>query len=292
MAALSYYLLYPIILLVSISPFWILYRISDCFYLLIYYVIGYRKSVVVSNLKNAFPEKSDEEIAKITKQYYKYLCDLMLESIKTITWNEKAVKSRVKMMHAEMLDELHSQGKSLVVVMGHLGNWEWAGPCFSLHCKHQLFVVYRPLSNPYFEKMFCRSRTKFNTQIIPKKNTLRAMIANKKTVSAFALIADQAPSPIKSAIWMDFLNQDTPVYNGPEKIAKMLDYTVVYMNVKRVKRGYYEVHPTVLFDQPKETQENEITFAFNKKLEADIKEQPRAWLWSHKRWKHKRKSVV
>ncbi|UZR97694.1 lysophospholipid acyltransferase family protein [Chondrinema litorale] len=292
MTALSYYLLYPIILLVSYSPFWCLYRVSDFFYLLIYYVIGYRKKVVVSNLKNSFPERSDEEIEKISKQYYKYLCDLMLESIKTVTWNEKAVKSRVKMKHVEMLDELHSQGKSLVVVMGHLGNWEWAGPCFSLHCKHQLFVVYRPLSNPYFEKMFCRSRTKFNTQIIPKKNTLRTMIANKKTISATALIADQAPSPIKSAIWMDFLNQDTPVYNGPEKIAKMLDYTVVYMNVKRVKRGYYEVYPTVLFDQPKEAAENEITFAFNKILEDDIKDIPSTWLWSHKRWKHKRPTTV
>ncbi len=290
MQALSYFLLYPFIYLISYSPFWVLYRISDAFYILIYYAIGYRKSVVLTNLKNSFPENSEQEIKQISKRYYRYLCDLILETLKTITWRQEDVRSRVTMRNPEMIDAIFEQKKSILIVMGHLGNWEWAGPCFSLNCKHQLFVVYNPLSNPYFEKMFSGSRTKFNTKIIPRNNTLRSMVANRKVISATALIADQAPSPINTAVWMDFLNQDTPVFNGPEKLAKKLDYPVVYMHVKRVKRGYYEVCPKILFEAPKATADIEITTALNKILEEGIREQPETWLWSHRRWKHQRPS--
>ncbi|MTI40174.1 lysophospholipid acyltransferase family protein [Fulvivirga lutimaris] len=288
MSALLYYLLLPLIYLVSWSPFWLLYAISSGVYGLMFHVIGYRKKVVKENLRNAFPDKTETEISAITKKYYKYLCDLIFETLKTVTWNERDVHKRVKMHDVELMDKLYEQGRSIVIVMGHLGNWEWAGPGFSLNYKHQLYVVYQPLSNKYFERIFSGSRTKFNTKIVPRKDTLRSMISNKKTISATALIADQAPTPVKTAVWMDFLNQDTPVFNGPEKIAKMLDYAVVYMDVQRVKRGYYEVVPTLLFDEPKESDENEITTAFNKKLEEGIKERPETWLWSHRRWKHKR----
>jgi KDO2-lipid IV(A) lauroyltransferase len=246
---------------------------------------------VLENLTNAFPEKSPQEIKKICKEFYGYLCDLILETVKTFTWNEQDVRSRVKITNVEMLDAMYENKQNFIILMGHLGNWEWAGPCFSLNCKHQLSVVYLPLTNPHFEKVLKNSRTKFNTQIIPRDNTLRAMIANKRTIGATALIADQAPTPIKSAIWMQFLNQDTAVFNGPEKIAKMLDYPVVYMDVQRIKRGYYEVHPTLLFEHPKETSQDEITFAFNRLLEEGIKKRPETWLWSHKRWKHKRPQI-
>ncbi len=291
MQALAFYILYPLILLVSLSPFWLLYKISDGLYVIVYRLVGYRKSVVVTNLRNAFPERSEAEISVLTKKFYRYLCDLVMESLKTITWDEQQVRSRVTMKNVEMLDALHEQGKSIVIVMGHLGNWEWAGPGFSLNCKHQLYVVYRPLINPYFEKVFSRSRTKFSTQIVAKSNTLRSMVSNRKTISATALIADQAPHPINSAVWIDFLNQDTPVFIGPEKIAKKLNYPVVYMQVERVKRGYYEVHPTLLSEFPKETADLEITLAFNKILEEGIHKYPETWLWSHKRWKHKRSTA-
>ena len=270
MQAVSFFLLYPLILLISYSPFWLLYKISDGFFILVYYVFGYRKSVVLTNLKNAFPDRSDKEIKEISQNFYRYLCDLIVESLKTITWNEQQVQSRVTMHGVEMLNELYDRGKSIVIVMGHLGNWEWAGPGFSLNCKHQLYVVYFPLTNPYFEKIFSRARTKFSTKIVPKSNTLRSMVANRKIISATALIADQAPNPIHSALWIEFLNQETAVFAGPEKIAKKLDYPVVYMQVERVKRGYYEVHPTVLAEYPKETSDTEITQKFNKILEAGI----------------------
>lgn len=292
MQALIYYLLYPFIFLISSSPFWLLYGLSNIVYVIIYYGVGYRKKVVLENLKKSYPDKTDEEINKICKDSYKYLCDLMVETLKTTRWNEADVRKHTKMNNVELLNKFYEEGKSVILVMGHLGNWEWAGPCFSLSCKHQLNVIYQPLSNVYFEKMLVASRTKFNTNITTRKNVLRNMIATKKELTAIALIADQAPTPVRTALWMDFMNQETAVFNGPEKISKTFNYPVVYMHINRMRRGFYEVTPTLLFEDPKSTEDTEITRIFNKKLEEDILKQPATWLWSHKRWKHKKKDHV
>ena len=288
-SAIIYYLSLPLIYLVSFSPDWILYKISDFLYWILHSLIGYRKKVVRENLSNSFPEKTKKELLKIETNYYKYLCDIILESIKTITMSDRYVRKHLTFHDSEMINSFYNENQSFLAVMGHFGNWEMAGPCFSLHNKHQLNVVYKPLSNIYFEKLFAKTRTKFNTEIIPMDKTLRAMAANKKRLTATALIADQTPSDIKTGLWIDFLKQDTIVCTGPEKIAKMFNYPVVYMHIDRVKRGFYEITPTVLFDKPKETEENEITIAFNKKLEEEIIKKPETWLWSHKRWKHKKK---
>ena len=287
MQALIYYISYPLLFLIFNSPFWLLYILSDTLYFFLYHVFGYRKKVVYSNLKASFPEKNDSEIESIAKKSYHHLCDLIVESLKTVGWSEKDARKHTKLNNIELLDRLHKEGRSFLIVTGHYGNWEWAGPAFSLNCNHQLFVIYQPLSNPYFEKLFCMARTKFNTKIVPRKDTLKSIISNRNIISAPALIADQAPVPVKHALWMNFLNQPTAVFNGPEKIAKKMDFPVVYMTVEKIKRGYYEVTPTLLFEHPKETAEHEITIAFNKKLEESILQHPESWLWSHKRWKHK-----
>lgn len=288
MNGVIYYISLPFIYLLSWSPAWLLYGISDVLFFVLYRLVGYRKKVVHDNLKNSFPEKSEQELLKIQKEFYQYLCDLILETLKTITMSQKYVHRHVKFMNKELIEGLYDRGKSIFIVMGHYGNWELAGPCFSLNLRHQLNVVYKPLSNPYFERLFAKTRTKFNTQIIPMKNTLRAVASNKKTLSATALIADQTPSDWKTGFWLNFLNQETLVFTGPEKMAKMFDYPVVYIKVDRVKRGHYEIKPTLLFDGPKETDEEQITRVFNKTLEEDIKRQPETWLWSHRRWKHKK----
>jgi KDO2-lipid IV(A) lauroyltransferase len=288
MQAITFYLAYPFIYLISLSPFRLLYWFSDGLFYVLYYLVGYRKKTVIKNLKNSFPEKSPKEIKKIVKEYYRYLSDLILESVKTLSITEKEVRKHTKMLNVGLLDQYYEEGKSVILVMGHFGNWELAGPCFSLNCRHTLSVVYRPLINPYFEKIFAKSRTKFETEIIPVNNTLRGMIGNKKRVTATAFIADQAPANMNGALWMDFLNQDTPVFNGPEKISKMLGYPVIYVNIIRVKRGLYEIIPTLLSENPKSTEENEITIKSNRFLESEINKQPEIWLWSHKRWKRQR----
>lgn len=288
MQALSYYLLYPVIYLCAHSPFRVLYGLSDVLYLIVYHLVGYRKRVVFENLRNAFPEKSDPEIRAIAKGYYRYLCDLVLETLKTITWTEKQVKERVKLKDRELLDRLYAENKSVLLVMGHYGNWEWAGPSFSLTCAHQLVVVYHPLTHAYFERLLSRARTRFSTQIIPRKQVLRDMIARKDLRTATAFIADQSPNPVSKAHWMEFLHQDTPVNTGPGQIACKLGLPVVFIDIRRVGRGYYEIHTSLLAQQPGKSNVIPIIEAFNRKLEACIRHQPETWLWSHRRWKHKR----
>jgi Kdo2-lipid IVA lauroyltransferase/acyltransferase len=203
--------------------------------------------------------------------------------------SEASTRKRCTFHNQPWLDQLHAEGRSIMIVMGHHGNWEWAGPAFTLSTKHQLVVVYRPLSHPYFEKMMVRARTRFGTQITPVEKTLRDMIANQNKITATAFIADQV-SMLKSTQWMKFLNQETAIYTGYERLAQKFNYPVVYMRVERTKRGYYEVTPELLFINPKDTAENEIAETFMKTLEQDIIKDPVPWLWSHRRWKHVRKN--
>jgi KDO2-lipid IV(A) lauroyltransferase len=197
------------------------------------------------------------------------------------------VNERCKFNKPSWLDQLYRDKQSFIIVMGHFGNWEWAGPSFTLNTNHQLVVIYRPLSDPYFEKMMTRMRTRFGTRITPVNQTLRDMVANRNQVTATAFIADQSATPV-NAYWTTFLNQDTPVFTGPEKLAVKFGYPVVYVTLKRVRRGYYEVLPELLVAKPKETRENEISEAFMQRLQQEIQEEPVIWLWSHRRWKHKR----
>jgi len=257
---------------------------------LLYYVIGYRKKVVMENLRNSFPDKSEKEIKRICKDFYHYLCDLFLETFKTLTISKTTMLKHFYFAPGaqEVFDKLANEKKSVVLVMGHLGNWEWAGNTFSLLCKHQLYVIYHPLSNKYFNKLIYDMRTRFGTGLIAMRETFREMVVKRNEVSATAFIADQTPSP-EGAYWTTFLNQDTPVFTGTERIAKKMEYPIVYACIKRVKRGYYQIEAEVLCMNPKETKDGEISEMHTRRLEKDIIAQPEVWLWSHRRWKHKRK---
>ena len=286
MQALVFYITYPFVYFVSILPFGALYRLSDvlCYGLRL---SGYRKKVILKNLQNSFPEKTKEEIKVICKAYYRYLCDLILETLRTLRMSEAESKQRCAFQTPVWLAKLQEEKKSFIIVMGHYGNWEWAGPSFTLNTGFQLVVIYRPLSNIHFEKMMCSMRTRFGTRITPVNLTLRDMVANRKDLTATAFIADQTATK-DHAHWMTFLNQDTAVFTGPEKLAIKFNYPVVYMNVQRPKRGYYEVLPELLIENPSLAKENEITEKFMTRLEKEILQDPIPWLWSHRRWKHKR----
>jgi len=290
MQAFLYYVSYPFIYLIACAPFWLLYIFSDILYY-IFTTIGYRKKVVLENLKNSFPEKNEKEINQLYKAYYHYLCDLTLETLKTLRMTKKEASERCVFHKQAWLDKLHAENKSILIVMGHHGNWEWAGPSFTLNNPYQLVVIYKPLSNKYFERLMSYMRTKFGTRITPVQNTLRDMVAHRNQVTATAFIADQTATP-EHAYWTKFLNQDTPVFTGPEKLAKKFNYPVVYMQVRRTKRGYYEVTPELLFLTPKDTAETEISEVFTRRLEKEILLQPYTWLWSHRRWKYKRPQIT
>lgn len=289
MQALIFYLVYPVIYLVALLPFWALYKVAD-FLFFVVWTFGYRKQVVFTNLRNSFPEKSEQEITTIAKSYYHFLADLTLETLKTLRMTKEEYNERSVFKKPLWLSELEREKKNFVIVMGHFGNWEWGGPSFSLNANYKLVVPYMKLANPYFNKMIYRMRTRFGSEIVPVDKIMRYMVDTKDELVATAFIADQA-AWAHTAYWTQFLNQQTPVFMGPEKIAIKFNYPVVYMSVQRIKRGYYQVVPELLFTNSKETKPTEISEAFTNRLEKDILENPAIWLWSHKRWKVKQTEI-
>jgi KDO2-lipid IV(A) lauroyltransferase len=285
---IMFYLLLPFIYLLSLLPFRALYAVSDFMFFWVYYVIKYRKAVVETNLRNAFPYKSENEIQAISRAYFHFLCDVTLETFKTLTISKKQALKHCRFHNTDLFDRLHKEKRSIIIVLGHFGNWEWAGSSMSLDSDYQFYVIYHPLSDKKFDKLMYDMRSRFGTKLIPMKNTLREMIKNKAEINATAFIADQTPSNPGAAYWTKFMNQDTPVFEGTERIAKMLNSPVVYCSVKRIKRGYYEIYSEMLAETPGTTAPGEITELFTRRLEKEIHEQPETWLWSHRRWKHKR----
>ena len=288
MSAVTYYISLPLIYLISFLPFWWLYRLSDFLFIILYYVLGYRKSVVMLNLQNSFPEKSAHELKRIQYKFYQYFCDLILESLKTLTISASTAQKRVSFEGIEIFQEYFQQKQSTIIAMGHWGNWELAGARFAHEPIGQLFVIYHPLHNKHFNKLVYKMRTRLGNGLYPMNDVIRGMITNRAKVTHTAFIADQTP-PRERAHWMTFLNQDTPFFTGTGKIATKMNYPVVYLGVRRVKRGYYEMKAEKLVPNPAEVTDIEILESFGKRLEMDIQEMPETWLWTHRRWKHKRK---
>lgn len=264
--------------------------VSDGFYVLIFHIIGYRKKVVFENLKNAFPEKTETEINKIAKDFYHYFCDLLLETFKTLSISRKNMLRHCSIDQESLvlLNRLAAEEKSILLVLGHKGNWEWAGNTFSLTCPYPLFVIYHPLGNPYFDQLMIKMRTRFGTKLIPMQDTFKEMVRRRNELTATAFIADQTPQP-DNAHWMKFLNQDTPVFWGTERIATKLKRLVLFVSVQKLKRGYYKLvinESDIL--HPEDFTTGMLTEEHTKRLEDDILKQPETWLWTHRRWKHKR----
>lgn len=281
-----FYLLLPLLYFISMLPFRVLYWVSDGLYMLIYYGIGYRKSVVRQNLLNSFPEKSSEEIVAIEKKFYAYFCDVLVETIKLLTINEEQTRAHCFMRDNSLFCKAADQGKSVVLVLGHYGNWEFAALGMSLAWNHPIIVIYQPLSQESFENLIYRTRSKFGAVLVPKSKVFRHIIG-QKNITAYTFVADQTPLP-KVAYWTTFLNQDTPVFQGPEKIAKKLNIPVLYAVMHRTSRGVYEMVAETLVENPTLTDDGEITEAFTRRLEQDIRKNPAYWLWTHNRWKQKR----
>lgn len=278
------------IYLISLLPHFILYGISDFLYLIAYQLIGYRKKVVINNLKNSFPEKSEEEINRIAKAFYRNLTDIIVETLKEFTISEMQMKKRFKFVNPEVFDKHYDNGKSVMMLMGHYNNWEYAVST-SLWVKHDFYAVYGKIKNEVFKKYMVSTREKFGLTLFEMKQTYDVMLSHKQGDKLYMFMADQSPHRGKIKYWLEFLGQDTPVHIGAEKLSKMLDLAVVFIDIQRVKRGYYEVRAKTLFDNPKQTEEYEITKKYFKTLEEVIIKKPENWLWSHKRWKYSREDV-
>lgn len=287
-----HYAFLAVAFLIALLPFWLLYIKSDFLSFILFYVVKYRKKVVFENLRNAFPEKTEQEIYMIARKYYRNLGDIILEVIKLRLLSKEQLMNRVKVNNAELLDELYHKQKSAMLIMGHCGNWEWASPAITFHTRHKCFGMAKPLSDPFFEKYMMRLRTKFNPDsIIHFKRFFRMMVENRNNLSAYLMAGDQTPTKSEINYWTTFLNQETAIFLGAEKIAKALDLPIIYMDTQRTGRMRYEVTLSLITDKPKETAEFEITEKHVRLLENAIREHPDNWLWSHRRWKHKRADV-
>ncbi len=287
-ANLSYYAVLSVIWCISKLPFFILYRISDLMYFIVFYLIPYRKKVVFNNLRSAFPEKQEAEIRQIAKKFYRHLCDFMIESFKPFTLSSVELKRRFHFTNPELIEEFNKTGRDYALVSGHYGNWEW-NTILTQYAKRDALIIYRPLQNKIMDRLFVKIRSHYRgTRLTAMEHVFRSAMEyrNRKEPFLIYFIADQRP-PRNNKFWTTFLHQPTSFFNGTEKLSRKLDMAVIFMHIQKTKRGFYEVSFTRLFDSVKDLPENAVTLAFVDALEREINRQPEFWLWSHKRWKHK-----
>jgi KDO2-lipid IV(A) lauroyltransferase len=278
---------YILILPVSLLPYPLLYLISDIVYFVMYRIIGYRKEVVFTNLKNSFPDKSQKELKQIMSGFYKHLCDLIMESVKGFTISEKQLRKRLVIKNPEFSNYFADKGQSIIFVGGHYNNWEICAQAFAMYSNHKCIGIYKPLSNAFINDKIYTSRSKYGMNLVSMKQTKKSFEEGSEA-KAIVFGSDQNPANPKRAHWVQFLNQDTGVLFGVEKYAKEYDWPVVFVSISKVKRGHYEVEYSLITDKPNEEPHGKVTEDFTKRLEQDIINQPQYWLWSHKRWKHKR----
>lgn len=276
---------------ISLLPFTVLYLFSDLLYLILFYIIKYRRKVVLVNLKNAFPEKSIYELRQIEKKFYRYLADLIFETIKLITISEDEIRKRFVILNLEEITHNLDKGKSVIAISGHYGNWEMGPLASALAFKNKILVVYKPLTDQRFDHLINTIRSRFGTIMVPMKQTLRKIIEYKDQAHLLVLVGDQTPTREESNFFTSFLNQNTAVFLGVEKIAMKTNNPIVFFNIKRIKRGYYECLIKPLVNNPSVTKEYEITKAHTRELEKNIRFEPQYWLWSHKRWKFSPKNL-
>lgn len=279
-------ILFFFILLLGLIPFFLLYPLSRFISWILYRVVGYRKKVVVTNLSSAFPEMDKKELEKLVKNSYRNLSDILLEGIKGFTMTRKQIMQRHKVLNADLLDPFISAGKSFIAVPTHYGNWEWGALSAALYLKdYKVVAFYKPLNNPYADRFMSRNRSRTGTELASIYKTSSTFETFRHVPTLYIMAADQSPSNMKTAIWVDFLGIKTAFLHGPEKHAVTNDLPVFFVDIQRVKRGYYTLKFSLISDHPSDTEPGEITRRYAKKLEEVIRKKPENWLWTHKRWK-------
>jgi KDO2-lipid IV(A) lauroyltransferase len=288
MKSIPYYLLFGFTWLVSLVPYWILYRISDLLYLVIYYIAGYRKKTVFRNLHTTFPGMQEDEIIRLAKAFFRHFSDFLIEIIKCMSISKKNLEKRMKVSNPEVFSELAAKNRSIALVTGHYNNWEMMS-VLPGSMPHKCMIIYRPLNNKTANRISLYMRSRFGTVMVPMENVYREALKCRSENRLFSVwfLADQRP-PRNSKFWTKFLNHEAAFFEGVEKIAIKLNLAVVFMDIQKVKRGYYEARLEKLFESTAETRENEILLTCIKKIEEEIIQKPEFWLWSHKRFKHPR----
>lgn len=294
MSQILYYIVYAVLYLHALLPLKVLYIFADILYIPLYYIIRYRVKVVRNNLKNSFPDKNTKELRQIEKEFYHHFCDYFVETIKLLHITDSEIRERITFDNMDIVKDLMEDNKSCIMFLGHYANWEWV-PSITLEFTDGTLLgqIYRPLKNKAFDNIFLKLRSRFGSVSIPKNNTLRSMIEfkkeNKKVLIGF--MSDQTPSVSNIHYWTNFLNQETPVYTGVERIAKKTGFSVTYLDIIKTGRGKYKCYVKLITADPKNEPEFAITEKYIREMERTILRHPAYWLWTHKRWKHKRSDV-
>lgn len=279
-----YYLVFGLLYLLSLLPLRVLYLFSDAVYALLYYVIRYRKAVVLHNLALAFPQKTAAEKARIAKQFYKNFCDTFIETIKFISADTRFFQKRFTGNY-DAIENLYGTGRSVQVHLGHNFNWELANVVVPTYISYNVLAVYLPLKNKTFDRLFRYIRSKHRTHLVASTNFTKDFDPFRNTQYMIALLADQNPALPTNAYWISFFGRPTPFLRGPEKAARRNDLPVVFCHFTKKKRGYYEGHAELAALHVRDLPPGALTKRYAAYLERVMTAHPEMWLWSHRRWK-------
>jgi KDO2-lipid IV(A) lauroyltransferase len=279
-----YYLLLIVLYPFSLLPLRILYVLSDVIYVILYYITGYRKSVVLDNLQQAFPDKSGEELKDICRKFYRSFCDQWIETLKLLSISKAQLNRRMQ-GNWEVFDKLNTEGKNTYALVGHNFNWEWLNVVWPLNVPQQYACFYMPVSSEGFDKIMYRIRSRTGAWLVSMK-AKKGMQRLQDTRYILGLAADQNPSDIKHAAWLPFMHREAPFFKGPEKLAKRSGAAVVFTATRKIKRGHYRLHFELVTDNASTMPEGELTERYVKFMEQQLEAQPENWLWSHRRWKY------
>jgi KDO2-lipid IV(A) lauroyltransferase len=293
MQYLVYLLAYPLIWSISMLPFPLLYLFSDVVYFFVYRIIGYRKKTVRQNLALALPKLTDEERLIIEKKFYHHMCDMFLETIKTMNISKKEICKRFVFKNIDMYKEIEKQGKSVAIICSHYASYEWI-ISMNYYSDFVAYGIYKQLKNPYFDKLVHKIRSRFNAKLITTKQTVPTIINNNKNnvLALYGFASDQSPKAKAALHWSKFMEIEVPVHVGAEMLSKRYNMNLIYLNTKKVKRGHYEATLELLSDNPKEVPNFELTDQYLKLLEKQIYDAPEFYLWTHKRWKYRREESI
>lgn len=285
----GYYLFVAFSYIITLLPMRALYLLSDILCPLFYHVIRYRRDVVERNLRNAFPEKSPEERKRIARRFYSHLTDMFIETLKAMHMTPEQIRKRFTVPDTSLTDRFYSEGRDVVALGSHYNNWEWFSS-MQLSLKHRALLIYKPLKNKDFDLFLLKIRSRFGVTITPMSHIIRDLVKcrSEKILTLSGFIGDQTPPRDDISFWTTFLNQDTGFYRGAEKVAVKYDIPVILMHIVKRKRGFYEIEYRLISEHPREEEPNAITSRYAAMLEEVIRNKPEYWLWSHRRWKHKR----
>lgn len=279
----------------ALLPFSLLYILSDLLYFFVYMIVRYRLRVVRSNLSASFPELDKKELLNLEKRFYHHFCDYFVETIKLLHISDEEMQKRMFFEDLDIVKNAMKDGRSVIMYLGHYCNWEWI-PSITMYFKNTDYIfgqIYKPLQNKAIDKLFLKIRSRFGSLGIPKNDTLRTIVRLKKEgkQTLIGFMADQTPAPQSIHYWTEFLNHDTPVFTGVERIAKQTDFLVIYLDIQKIKRGVYKATVKLVNENPKEEPENKITETYIRMMEKTILRNPAYWLWTHKRWKRTRQEI-